>query len=387
MVVVVCAVMFTTGCKQQAVASSAKPITKAGQTAVQPVTKTEPVRGEPVAAEQIEQTVEPNVVKTAAEPDVKGVAEANDLQPVLKLESTEHNFGEVGVKTQNACSFKFSNAGKVLLVIKNIKSTCGCAVPDLPKKEYAPGESGNIEIRFTAGGEEDHKVVKHLYVQSNDKSNPDAELTLKAKVVTRVKYEPQILKLSLKYPDTNSPTIKLTSVDGNAFAITAVQATADAVTVEFDPNFSATQFVIKPKVNADVLKKVLNGSISFTLNHPQCSQINIFFEAMPVYNLNPPMIMVLKARPGTAIIREIWVLNNYNEPFEIESVSSQKGLVRLISREKQDKGYKLNVEIVPPVSQNKIKIFSDTVEIKIKGGEKLEVNCRGFFEKDAQKAK
>ena len=320
-----------------------------------------------------------------ADANAKPVVEPNGPPPVLKVEAAMYDFGEVGVKTANNCQFKFTNIGKGKLIIKTVRATCGCTVPALAKQEYEPGESGTIEVHFTAPGEEGD-TVKHLYIVSNDKKNPEAELILKAKVITKVKFEPLILKLSLKDKNAACPPITLKSTDGKPFAIKSFQATAECITIDFDPNVTATEFVLKPKVDTDKLRKILNGGVSIGLTHPQCEQVNLFFEATAVYTLNPPMIMILNAKQGTPITREVYVLNNYKEPFEIESVSSQKGIVKLVSQEKQDNGYKLVVAVTPPVSaKTKIKIFSDTIFVNIKGGEKLEINCRGFFEKDTKK--
>lgn len=312
--------------------------------------------------------------------------EPNGPPPVLKLESALHDFGDVGIKTTNICHFKFTNIGRGKLIIKNVRATCGCTVPAMQKQEYEPDESGSIEVRYTAGGDEGD-VVKHLYIQSNDKQSPETELIIKAKIVAKVKFEPQLLKLSLKDQNGACPPIKLQSTDGMKFAVNRFEATANCLTADFDPNVTAAEFTIRPRVDAAALRKVLNGRISIGLNHPQCSEVFLNFEATPVYTLNPPMIMILKAKPNTAVTREVWVLNNYKEPFEIESVSSQKGLARLVSKEPHDNGFKLTVEIAPPVSQSKIKIFSDTIFINIKGGERLEINCRGFYERDLKKSK
>ncbi len=320
-----------------------------------------------------------------SEPNAPPVFDPNAPQPLIKIESALYDFGEIGIKTVNICHFKFTNIGKGNLIITEIRSTCGCTVPALEKKEYAPGESGSVEVRFTAP-EVEGDVVKHLYIQSNDKQTPEAELIIKGKVVTRVKVEPQLIKLSLKGENGACPAIKLNSTDGIPFAVTRFEATANCLTADFDPNAAAAEIVLKPKVDTATLRKVLNGRISIGLTHPQCSEVSINFEAAPVYSLNPPMIMILNAKPETTVSREVWVLNNYKEPFEIESVTSQKGMVKLVSKELQENGYKLVVDITPPLSKSKIRIFSDTIFINIKGGEKLEINCRGFYEKDQKTA-
>ncbi len=332
--------------------------------------------------------VEPNASPQQsgyADVNATPVSDPNAPQPIIKIESALYDFGEIGTKTTNTCQFKFANIGKGNLIITDIRSTCGCTVPALEKKEYAPGESGSVEVRFAAPDIEGD-VIKHLYIQSNDKQTPEAELIVKGKVVTRVKVEPQLIKLSLRDENAACPPIKLNSTDNVFFAVTRFEVTANCITADFDPNVAAAEIVLRPKVDTATLRKVLNGRITIGLNHPQCSEVFVNFEATPAYSLNPPMIMILNAQPGTAVSREVWVLNNYKESFEIDSVTSQKGMAKLVSKELHENGYKLIIDVTPPVPKNKIKIFSDTIFINIKGGEKLEVNCRGFYEKDPKTA-
>jgi len=44
--------------------------------------------------------------------------------------------------------FKFTNEGKIPLLITRAKSTCGCTVPEWPEAPVGPGESGEISVRF-----------------------------------------------------------------------------------------------------------------------------------------------------------------------------------------------------------------------------------------------
>ncbi len=49
-------------------------------------------------------------------------------------------------------TFKFTNTGKVPLVIQDARSTCGCTVPTWPKEPIAPGSNGEINIEFNTKG-------------------------------------------------------------------------------------------------------------------------------------------------------------------------------------------------------------------------------------------
>lgn len=107
---------------------------------------------------------------------------AEDFLPKISFEQTVCDLGRVGLGTKNSCEFKFRNTGQGPLRITNVKSTCGCTVAQLEKKEYAPGESGTIEVTYTAPNTTT-ATQKSIYVWSNDKANPNIRLTIKAEVV------------------------------------------------------------------------------------------------------------------------------------------------------------------------------------------------------------
>ena len=63
-------------------------------------------------------------VAVAAERD----ANAGDFA-VLTLDKTEHDFGTIADGTPVETVFKYTNTGNSMLVVSDIKSTCGCTVP------------------------------------------------------------------------------------------------------------------------------------------------------------------------------------------------------------------------------------------------------------------
>jgi hypothetical protein len=143
----------------------------------------------------------------------------------------------------------------------------------------------------------------------------------------------------------------------------------------------ATKFVIEAKVDIEKLRKRLNGRIDIDLTHPECKKVTIPFSVLPRFKISPPSISILGAGPQKPITREVWILNNYGGDFEVESVSSKKGIIKVLSQEKIDNRYKFELEITPPAAEGKTKTFSDVFFVNIKGGEKLEVACRGFYAK------
>jgi hypothetical protein len=70
----------------------------------------------------------------------------------MTFEETVHEFGTVLEGKQVEHVFKFKNTGKVPLLISDSKTTCGCTVPNFPKDPIAPGESGEVSVKFNTAG-------------------------------------------------------------------------------------------------------------------------------------------------------------------------------------------------------------------------------------------
>lgn len=91
--------------------------------------------------------------------------EAQKLVPVMTFEKSEHDFGTIEQGTPQETIFKFTNTGNAPLIITDAKSTCGCTVPDPPKEPIAPGETGELLVKFNGSGQ--NQVTKTITVTAN----------------------------------------------------------------------------------------------------------------------------------------------------------------------------------------------------------------------------
>ncbi len=305
---------------------------------------------------------------------------AKEPAPKITLEKVVHDFGEVGPRTQNVCEFEFTNAGDSLLEITKVSKTCGCTPFTLEKNEYAPGESGTLKVKYNTGGF-GGPVNRRLFVYSNDKERPKVTLTIKAKIVLKIDHEPKKLSLSFKEENAGCPEITLNSTDGKPFSIKGFRSTGNSIAADYDSSVEATKFVLRPKVDTEKLRKRLNGRISIGLTHPECDNVLIFFSTLPRFGVKPPTIVVYNVKSQEPITKEVWVLSNYDEDFEVESASSEKGIVKVLNQERIGNRYKFELEITPPAVSGKQRVFKDVFFVNIKGGEKLKINCNGFYAK------
>jgi hypothetical protein len=308
------------------------------------------------------------------------VAQPSEAAPKIAFDKVVHDFGEVGAGKKYTGEFKFTNTGDGLLKITEVKKCCG-VVTRLAKKEYAPGQSGVLQVDYSSARSAS-TMRRKLYVSSNDKQNPRVELTITAKIVPKVAYAPKRLKLEPRKENAGCPKITLTSVDKQPFSIKGFRSTGQSITADVDPSVEATEFVLEPKVDLEKLKGRSVGFISIDLTHPECSKVTISFNTLLRFEFRPRSIIVFNPEPEKPLTRKLSLVGNYGEEFEIASTSSKNGFVKVISQEKTAKGYQFEVEITPPPTDGTGR-FNDVLYVNVGGGEKLSVTCYGRYRKPA----
>jgi Protein of unknown function (DUF1573) len=97
--------------------------------------------------------------------------------PVMQFEQTTHDFGTIDQGTAVEHVFKFTNTGEAPLVIVDAKSSCGCTVPSYPKEAVAPGETGEMLVKFNGSGK--NQVSKTVTITANTKAGKET-LQIKA---------------------------------------------------------------------------------------------------------------------------------------------------------------------------------------------------------------
>lgn len=68
----------------------------------------------------------------------------------IEWDVTEHDFGEIKKGQPVTVKFNFKNPGMIPLIITDVKSSCGCTVPDYPKAPIPSGGTGTIEVTYDA---------------------------------------------------------------------------------------------------------------------------------------------------------------------------------------------------------------------------------------------
>jgi len=129
-------------------------------------------------------------VTAAADRDAK-----SGEYPTMVFEETQFDFGTIDAGNPVEHIFKFKNTGNAPLVIVDAKSSCGCTVPSYPKTPVAPGEEGELLVKYNASGK--NQVNKTVTITANTQKGKEI-INIKAFVTPKEGTSPMQGQNSLK---------------------------------------------------------------------------------------------------------------------------------------------------------------------------------------------
>ena len=187
-------------------------------------------------------------------------ASAQNTKPVIEFSSKVHDFGtfkeEMG---KQVYSFEFINKGTSPIIIKNVRSSCGCTSPSWSKAPVAPGKKGFVKATYNPKNRPG-PFNKSITITSN--TNPAISiLRIKGVVTARVKTVqdsfPRLMS-GLRLINNHLPFTKVTNNDIKEASLEVYNDTDSAMTVGFRRipahlNIKLVPETIAPKTRAKIV--------------------------------------------------------------------------------------------------------------------------------------
>ena len=107
---------------------------------------------------------------------------ANENGPEITFEKTTHQFGEIPYGGNGTYEFVFKNTGNEPLILSQPKSSCGCTVPEWPKRPILPGDTDVIKVTYK-NTDRPGSFSKYVTIFSNAKTNKEVKLYIKGKIL------------------------------------------------------------------------------------------------------------------------------------------------------------------------------------------------------------
>lgn len=112
---------------------------------------------------------------------IESVVKENKSGARIYFEETQHDFGKVKEGTKVEYTFNFENKGTEPLVVKDVKTSCGCTAAVVSSNTLKPGEVGSLKVGFDTKNRVGRNS-KSVTIVSNDDREPNRVLMIYAEV-------------------------------------------------------------------------------------------------------------------------------------------------------------------------------------------------------------
>lgn len=173
------------------------------------------------------------------------------LRAELVWEKAIQNFHRLPSDGHLETKFAFRNGGATPVTVRKVRTSCGCTSAKLGKDTYAPGESGEISVRFTFGDRKgpNRKIIT---VITDDKPEP-TELSLQVWID-----EPMTIAPALVFWKTGeacaAKSVQLTSGLSTPVRVKSVSSSNPRLTAKLETIKAGEQYAVAV-TPADTSKK------------------------------------------------------------------------------------------------------------------------------------
>jgi hypothetical protein len=104
---------------------------------------------------------------------------AQDNGPIIDFTAVVVDYGDIAKGSDGIR--EFTNTGTEPLIISKVYSSCGCTIPKKPEAPIAPGEKGEIQVKYDTNRV--GPIRKTITVNSNATDTPIVSLKIKGTVL------------------------------------------------------------------------------------------------------------------------------------------------------------------------------------------------------------
>jgi hypothetical protein len=161
---------------------------------------------------------------------------AAPVRPALALDQYLVDLGPVAPSEEIRAHFDFTNRGKAPLTVTDLVPSCGCLQPQMKKKTYRPGESGNFVVRVQTASENPGLKEYTITIRYTDPAPREVDVVFRVVLPdNQVTVRPRALafyQLGEQGPGIAPQKIDVTDRRGRHLNITRVECSRDIADVE-----------------------------------------------------------------------------------------------------------------------------------------------------------
>ncbi|MEQ8317642.1 MAG: DUF1573 domain-containing protein [Phycisphaerales bacterium] len=144
---------------------------------------------------------------TATQEAEQAAQQDQEALPTFELETPIVDMGTILDTEPVSGTIRFRNSGNMSLTVPSVSSTCGCTVAELPKNEFEPGESVELEVTFDPRGKTAGRHEQTVTFRTNDRANPMVAVKVRAFIKPLISIEPLQVNLGAVTKHTRKETL------------------------------------------------------------------------------------------------------------------------------------------------------------------------------------
>jgi hypothetical protein len=280
------------------------------------------------------QTQAPSLNPDSPKPKVQVVNPLYDFGTALEGDMVHH-------------VFKIRNAGKGELVIRGMKTSCGCTAAQPSKSHLAPGEEAEVSVGFDTHFQKGHQV-RTITAYTNDPDTPDAMMTMQGIVKQRVAATPFELDFGTVRKGT-SITRDVTVDDltgGKDFKVGEITNSSSSIKVTKEPRKDGKPgALLKVELLPTMSPGPFDDTIKVVTNRAPL-QISVFGRVTGDLALDPAQVSFGIVRRGQDVVRILRLTNASSRNVKVLDIaSSTPSVVASAEPVKPGKEYRITVTL------------------------------------------
>ncbi len=249
-------------------------------------------------------------------------------QPKIQLLSPLYDFGSALEGSMVRHTFKFKNAGKSVLEIRGVKTSCGCTAAAPTKNNLAPGEEAEISVGFDTHFQKGHQV-RTITAFTNDPDTPQAVMTMQGTVRQQVSATPdQVAFGSVKKGAEETREIVISDlVGGGPFTVGQVENVNASIKVAQEKRTDGKPgALLKVTLLPTMPVGAFDDSIKVTTNRIPLT-INVFGTVTGDLSLDPAQVSFGIVPRGQDVVRILRLSNQGSRAVKVLDITSSNPAV------------------------------------------------------------
>ena len=178
----------------------------------------------------------------------------------IACEEPVFHFGKRSNSEKVQHDFVIRNDGEGPLILKSVKTSCGCTAARLKDTILPPGRSTTVSVTVNLKGRRG-KQTKTATVNSNDPVKPRYKLTMKGTAIPMVDVKPSIINFGRVIQGNSSEASVEIIFAETPNSITAVKALADFYTTRIETLTEGRSYRLYAKLNDDLPPGKISSAI------------------------------------------------------------------------------------------------------------------------------